>query len=345
MIRLKFRIITACFALVIISTSCAVSQEKIDLSKRYQINKDGSYITFTTSMAGFPVIKGSLSAYQGTIFYNPDDVKSTSATIRFGASGLSTAHDKRDEQLHGSEFLDTEAFPGMWFQGDEVEINDNGFNLNGILNIKNISKPVSIEIKTPNLMSMNRQDMMMLSGSLQINRRDFDLGTTGAWASNPMLGDEIAINFTFLCFSYTVDYLKALYVKDTERGGHPVGLVYQEVVDNGVKSGTKLAKSLMKDDKYKSDNWLTNLANIGWILMVDGYGEESLVFYEMALDQNPNHLISLLRLGDAYTIAGQNDKALSHFKKEWNIPARARFTHIPEMIRKLSGDFDLKDMK
>ena len=70
-----------------------------------------------------------------------------------------------------------------------------------------------------------------------------------------------------------------------------------------------------------------------------------LAFYEMALDEDHNHMVSLLRLGDAYTIAGQFEDALAHYQKEWSLPARARFTHIPQMIKLLSGKFELEDMK
>ena len=107
----------------------------------------------------------------------------------------------------------------------------------------------------------------------------------------------------------------------------------------------KLIESLSKHEAYKSDNWLSHLANIGWILMVDGYGKQSIPFYELALSYKSDHLVSLLRLGDAYTIAGEYDKALEHFKKERSLPERARFTHIPQMIMALGGDFELKEMK
>ena len=323
------------------------AQKKIDMNDRFQINKDGSYITFTTTMGGFPVIKGSLKAYQATMFYDPEDVMSSSATIRIGSDGFTTSHDKRDAELLGENFLNSEEFPGIWFQGDEVKLTDSGFDLSGTLNVKNINKPATIQVEKPTVMrkAMNLQDLMIVKGTLKINRRDFDLGTTGPWGANPMLGDEVVIEFSFLGTSYTIDYLQATFVNEKDGRQNAVGLVYNDVKTNGVDSGLKMVKTLSKDSKYKSDNWSTNLANIGWILMVDGYGKESLPFYEMALKKNSKHLPSLLRLADAYTIAEQYDDALSHLEKEWALPARARFTHIPHLMKALSGEFELKNMK
>ena len=323
------------------------AQKDINMGNRFQINKDGSYIAFKTTLAGFPVIRGAAKSYQATMFYDPEDIMSTSATIRIASDGFTTSHDKRDAELQGENFLNTAEFPAIWFQGTEVKLTDTGFDLSGTINIKNISKPATIHIEKPTVMrgAMNNQDLMMVKGNLQLNRKDFDLGTAGPWASNPMFGDKIDIEFNFMGTSYTIAYLKATFIRQVNGHDHAVGLVYNDVKANGVKSGMKLVESLAKDKNYKSDNWLGNMANIGWILMVDGYGKESLPFYEMALKQKPDHMVSLLRLGDAYTIAGQHDDALAHFNKEKALPARARFTHIPHMIKLLSNNFELKNMK
>ncbi|MDW3652107.1 MAG: YceI family protein [Bacteroidia bacterium] len=338
---------TVFFCLLFLCMGAKISAQKINMANRYQINKDGSFIQFKTTMAGFPVIRGALKAYQATIFYDPNDVMKSSATIRLGSAGFSTAHDKRDVELQGAHFLNTAEFPGIWFQGTEVTPTEKGFELKGTLNIKDISKTVSLQIETPSLMrgAMNGMDLMIVKGDFAINRKDFQLGTSGDWASNPMLGDQIDIEFTFLCSSYTLGFLKNNFIRKLDDRDHAVGLVYEEVKNNGLDSGMKLLKELMKDKRYKADNWLNNLADIGWILMVDGLGKESLPFYEMALKKNPAHMSSLLRLGDAYTIAGEYDHALAHFKKERALAERARFTHIPHMIRLLSNSFDLKNMK
>lgn len=326
-----------------IMLSQAIHAQSINMANRYQINKDGSYIIFKTTLAGMPVIRGSLKAYQATIFYDPEDVMSSSATIRFGSEGFSTAHDKRDAQLQGPDFLNTAQFPGIWFQGTEVNPTKKGFDLIGTMNIKDIQKPLTIHIETPKIMrgAMNKMDLMIVKGHLSLNRKDFHLGTTGDWATYPMFGEVVDIEFSFLCTSYTLEYLTARFVGQEQA----VGKIYQEVKANGVESGLELTKRMMKDKQYKSDNWLNNLANIGWILMVDDMGEASLPFYEMALKKNSKHMSSLLRLGDAYVIAGQHDKALAHYRQEWTLPERARFTHIPHMIKLLSKEFTLAGMK
>ena len=316
------------------------------MNNRFQINKDGSYVTFKASYHGFPIIRGSLKAYQATIFYNPDDFQKTSATIRFGTESISTAHDKRDKVLKSPAFLDASKFPGMWFQGTKVIPTKDGFDLTGMMNINNINKEITVHIKKPTVMrkAMNLMDMMMMKGSLKINRKDFNLGTSSNF--NQMLGNEIEIEFHFLCTSYTLDYLKASYVKEIAPGmEHPVGIVYNEIKTKGLKAGKKKLEALVKTPKYAKADWMSVLANLGWILMSDNHADEALEFFNMALKRNPKHLPSLLRMGDAYVIGGHYKKALSHYSKEYSLPERARFTHLPHMIQLLKGEFELNNMK
>ena len=342
----NYQLVFACI-IFIAFTGQSYSQAKINMNNRYQINKDGSYITFKTSFAGFPVIRGGIKSYQATIFYDPNDIMKSSATIRIASPGFTTSHDKRDTELQGKHFLNSKEFPSIWFQGFEAKPTKDGFDLNGTMNIKNINKPVTIHLKKPILKSkaMRNLDIMIVNGHFSISRKDFKLGATGPMAGNPMLGDKIDVEFSFLCFRYTVDYIKAAYVEKVGNIDHAVGLIYNEVKKNGANSGLNLLNKLLRNSNYKSDNWLSNLANIGWLLMVDGLGKEALPFYHFALEKNPNHLVSNLRLGDAYVFAGEYDKALVHYKKERSLDARKKFTHIPHMIKLISGSFKLKDMR
>ncbi len=336
-----------CFFLLLGATSVNSQAKKIDMADRFQINKDGSYVTFETSYFGFPIIRGSLKAYQATIFYDPEDIKNTSATIRFGAESISTSHDKRDEQLKSASFLNTSNFPGMWFQGNTVSnITADGFDLTGLMYVKNISKEVTVHIETPRVMrkAMQLRDLMMMKGKLTLNRKDFDLGVSSNF--NQMLGDDITIEFHFLCNNYTIDYLKATFIREVSPGHqHPVGIVYNDIKANGLKSGKQKLETLTKDPSYAKADWMGVLADLGWILMVDGLADEGLEFFNYALKKDPNHLKSLLRMGDAYVIGGHNDKALSHYKKERSLEARARFTHLPHMIKLLSGTFKMESLK
>ncbi len=321
---------------------------EIDMGDRFQIFKDASYITFETSFAGFPLIRGSISAYQANIFYDPDHIDRTSATIRLGAASMSTAHPKRDQELQGAAFLDATNFPGIWFQSTRATHTAEGLDLVGYLNIKDIAKEVTLHITKPNVMrkAMGGRDMLMAKGKLSFKRSEFGLGNGSGYESIQMLGDDINIEFSLVGTNYTIDYLQAMYLgKNASGQENPVGAIYKETKASGFDSGMKKLMSLASNPDYKQANWSSVVANVGWILMVDGYGKEAVKFFEFGLEKNPNHTTSLLRIGDAYVIAGEHDKALAHYKKEYRLPARVRFTHLPEMIRLLSGQFPLKNMK
>lgn len=336
------------FVLLSAPAGLLAQSTNIDMGDRFQIFKDASYVTFETSFAGFPLIRGSISAYQANIFYDPDHLDRTSATIRFGAESIATAHPRRDEELHGSAFFDAANFPGVWFQSTKATPTSDGLDLTGNLNIKNITKEVTLHISKPNVMrkAMGGRDMLMAKGTLAFKRSDFGLGKGSSYGSIQMLGDDINIEFSLVGMNYTIDYLQAMYIGKTSSGqDNPVGLIYNETKANGFDSGQKKLMSLAGNPDYKQTNWSSVVANVGWILMVDGYGKEAVKFFEFGLNKNPAHTTSLLRLGDAYVIAGDFDKALKHYEKEYSLPARVRFTHLPEMIRLLSGKFALTNMK
>ncbi|MEM7086721.1 MAG: YceI family protein [Bacteroidota bacterium] len=334
------------FFICLLFTSLHAQESKIDMGDRFQINKDGSYVTFEASYSGFPIIRGSIKAYQATIFYDPNEIEKTSATIRFGAASISTAHDKRDKELAGASFLDSDNFPGIWFQGMETTLTSGGFDIVGTLNIKDVNKQAIVHVEKPTVIrkGMGGRDLMMMKGELVINRKDFKLGLGSTYEQ--MLGDEIAIEFHFLCSNYTLDYLEATYIKEIAPGKqHPVGILYKDIKQNGLKSGKKKMEALVKDEFYSQGNWPSILSNLAWILMVDNRADEALEFYDMALKMKPGHLPSLLRMGDAYVIGGHHDKALDHYKAEYELEARARFTHIPHMIHMLGGSFNMNGMK
>lgn len=97
---------------------------------------------------------------------------------------MSTAHDKRDEQLLGPDFLDATNFPGIWFQGFTSQVTENGLSLTGDLYIKDIVKQVTVNLAKPTLMrkAMNNLDLLMVNCQLSIDRKDFDLGASGRYA-------------------------------------------------------------------------------------------------------------------------------------------------------------------
>ncbi len=319
----------------------------INMGNRYQINKDNSFIKFKVGNTGQAAIEGSISAYQATMFYDANDIMSTSITLRIGSDGMTTSDSKSSSELQRENFLNTKLFPAIWFQGSEVSPTDDGFDVSGFLNIKDITRPISVHVKLPTVMTdaQSKLDVMTAQGSLTISRKEFGLGTKGEWAALPTFSDDIEIEFSLTGVSYTIGNLEAMFGTNAEEKNQAIGLVYNEVKKNGVESGLKLVESLSSEGKYKSNNWQTNLANIGWMLLVDDMGKESLPFFDRALKTNPEHLTSLLRLGDAYMVAGQYEDALAHYKKEWNLPKRARFTHLPHMIKVLGGAFELTNMR
>lgn len=61
---MNMKVIVRNAGVVFILMACLVmpgyGQPEVNMNNRFQNNKDGSYVTFGTTMANFPVIKGAL---------------------------------------------------------------------------------------------------------------------------------------------------------------------------------------------------------------------------------------------------------------------------------------------
>ena len=331
--------------LIVLPIAAEAQAQKVDMLTRYQITREGSYVGFKANYIFFPIIRGSIGNYQATIFYDPAKIENTSATIRFVTNTFSTNNETRDETLHSESFLDVEKYPEIWFQSTSASASKDGIKLTGNLIIKDISKEATIEIKKPFQAPKQpgAMNQMVAEGKLVFNRMDYEIGKGegGPWNSigphgKSMLSNEMEIDFVFFCTGYNPGHLTARFAQKNKDGSeNAVGSVYNDIVQNGLSSGKKLIGKMDKADKGPMF-----FADLGWILMLNGRAKDAIQAYELGLKVDSNHTANKLRLGDAYVLAGQFDKAIKQYEKE--MPNYPKQTHMPEMLKLLRGDLMTK---
>ncbi len=310
------------------------------MGKRYQIIKDNSFVQFRLDNLGEGVIRGGVAAYQGTFFYDPNNVASTSATVRFDTEAFTTLHVKRDEVLQSAQFLNSAEFPHIWFQSTKAVPKGDGFDLVGNLIIKDIVKEVTVTCKTPQMMPKSgpeKYDRVFVRGEMTFNRMDFDLGKEGPWntpmGNGKLMGDDVSIEFHFHLYSWTIDHLKDRFAKTKEGNPHPAGLVYQAAVEKGTKGGMKKYNELRKADKNSVGP--STLGDAAWMLMNDGHPGVAVDLFENGLKEDPRHMANVMRIGDAYVGAGKHEEAIKHFTMlSSQFPKN---THWPELLKLLDG--------
>ncbi|SCG49505.1 YceI family protein [Micromonospora inositola] len=121
-------------------------------------------------------VRGEFAEAAATITVAEDPMESAvTATIQ--AASIHTAMADRDAHLRSGDFLDVEKFPTLEFRSTGVKSrNGNEFILAGELTIKDVTRPVELEVEFEGVgRSPFGQDIFGFSASTEIDREAFGL--------------------------------------------------------------------------------------------------------------------------------------------------------------------------
>ncbi len=128
---------------------------------------------------------------------NENDDFSTS-TIEFSAdiNSIDTSNSDRDNHLKSADFFDAETFPKMSFKSNAIQhVSGNTYKVNGDLTVKNVTKPVQLDVEYSGLMKDpwgNVKTGFSIEG--KINRKDFGLSWNAALETGGVLvGEEVKL--------------------------------------------------------------------------------------------------------------------------------------------------------
>jgi len=140
-------------------------------SQQYKATDEGSSIKFKIKNFGFET-GGSFTGLQGTISFDPEDVKKDSLILSVDANTINTDNNMRDGHLRKEEYFDVQNYPRIRFVSTSVTVDKNAhFTAIGQLTIKNTTKEISIPFTaTP------RDGGYIFTGEFKLNRRDFQVG-------------------------------------------------------------------------------------------------------------------------------------------------------------------------
>ncbi|MEV4761432.1 YceI family protein [Micromonospora chokoriensis] len=121
-------------------------------------------------------VRGEFNEATATITVAEDPLQSSVvATIQ--AASIDTTQADRDAHLRSPEFLDSDKFPTLEFRSTGVNSrNGNEFVLAGELTIKDVTRPVELEVEFEGVgRSPFGQDIFGFSASTEIDREEFGL--------------------------------------------------------------------------------------------------------------------------------------------------------------------------
>ncbi|MCE7991921.1 MAG: hypothetical protein HEP71_08070 [Roseivirga sp.] len=153
----------------------------------FLIDDQHSYIGFKIKYFGFSPVRGRFDSFDGTVFYNPEIPESLSVSLIINVQSINTGVEMRDDDLQteGPGWFNVRDFPQIHFSSNKVTVNkDSTFTLSGDLTINGITKTISADFSTPTPMTKDlwANDQVDFSGTLIINRMDFEVEGGDFWS-------------------------------------------------------------------------------------------------------------------------------------------------------------------
>jgi polyisoprenoid-binding protein YceI len=114
---------------------------------KWSIDTSHSEIGFTVRHLVFSKVRGSFEKFSGVITVS-EDITQSSVEVEIEAGSINTRDENRDNHLRSADFFDAEKFPSIVFIAEGLTlVKDNKYILNGNLKMRDIVKPVSLDVE------------------------------------------------------------------------------------------------------------------------------------------------------------------------------------------------------
>jgi polyisoprenoid-binding protein YceI len=164
--------------------------------KKWVADPSHSDIQFKVKHLMITTVTGNFRKFHFTAQTNDNDFSTAKVYFEAETASIDTNDPNRDKHLRSGDFFESEKYPLMKFQSTSVEKTaENQFNLSGDLTIKDITKPVKLNVEFVGIMKDpygNHKAGFSLNG--KINRKDWGLNWNAVLESGGLLvSDEIRL--------------------------------------------------------------------------------------------------------------------------------------------------------
>ena len=140
-------------------------------------------------------VRGHFRAFSGNVYSETDDFSDAEVEFSADVASIDTNNKDRDNHLRSDDFFNAEKYPELTFRGNMVK-NGEKYGLVGDLTIRNITKPVSLDVvyrgQVNDPFSGEEKAGFKITG--KINRFDYNLKWNVLMeAGGAIVGPEIRI--------------------------------------------------------------------------------------------------------------------------------------------------------
>jgi len=159
----------------------------------YEFDKSHANLSFAYNHLGYSTTEGRFGNWDGTLLIDKDEPSRSSIEFTIDITSLDTFFADRDTHFLSADFFDAGKYPTATFKSTKVEkTGDNQLQVTGDLTIKDVTKPVTLDVNVTALGEhpMAKKEAAGFSITTVVKRSDY-----GMDMFVPYVGDEVTVTF------------------------------------------------------------------------------------------------------------------------------------------------------
>lgn len=171
-------------------------QDKTATQTKWVIDPMHSELQFKVKHLMITTVTGHFKNFDANAVTNGDDISTADISFSADISSISTNNEQRDGHLKSADFFDAEQYPQMTFANGKLEGSGDEFVLKGDLTIKDVTKPVALEVEYGGMaVDGYGQTKAGFTLSGKIKRKEFGLTWDSVTeAGKVVVSDDVRIN-------------------------------------------------------------------------------------------------------------------------------------------------------
>lgn len=163
----------------------------------WQIDSSHALVEFSVTHMMIAKVRGRFNEFSGVVELDENNPEKTNIVVEIDVNSIDTRQKQRDDHLRSPDFFNVTEYPKMVFKSTEVKVVDKKKAvLTGDLTIKNITKPVSLNVE---FNGMSKSPWGSISAGFsakgKLSRKDWELTWNQSLETGGVLvGDDVEIN-------------------------------------------------------------------------------------------------------------------------------------------------------
>ena len=163
---------------------------------KWSIDPMHSEVQFKVKHLVISTVSGFFKSFEGSVETDNENFEHASIDFSIDINSIDTTQPARDEHLKSAEFFDAATYPHIKFKSTSFKkIGDDDYALTGNLTIKNVTKPVTLDVEFGGSAADfygNTKAGFEITG--KINRKEFGLTWDGVTeAGSIVVGEDIKL--------------------------------------------------------------------------------------------------------------------------------------------------------